>query len=165
MTRLIPVNTCMIVVKHASTLPESLCWLRWLRCALASRPVCPVRRVRRVCPVFGSRCAGSAALILRTFVRPPRGRNMMYLLPRDSLALIHFAGRGADFVQAALPPRKSPYLTPWPERSWRLQKGASPLRVAQLSYLFARLSFTTFLRVAQKSGISLRGRALAGQGV
>ena len=30
------------------------------------------------------------------------------------------------FVHAALPPRKSPYLTPWSERLWRLQKGAAP---------------------------------------
>ena len=44
-----------------------------------------------------------------------------------------FRLRCADFVQAALPPRKSPYLTPWSERSWRLLKGASPLRVAQFS--------------------------------
>ena len=34
------------------------------------------------------RCAGFALLILRTFVRPPRGRNIRYALPRDSLTLI-----------------------------------------------------------------------------
>ena len=28
---------------------------------------------------------------------------------------------------------KSPYLTPWSERSWRLQQGAPPPRVAQFS--------------------------------
>ena len=33
--------------------------------------------------------------------------------------------------------------------------GQPPLRVAQLSKILARLSFTTFLRVAQKSGINL----------
>ena len=79
---------CHCAPRTGSSRPSCPSRLRWLRCALASRPVCPVRRVRRVCPVFGSRCAGSAALILRTFVRPPRGRNMRYLLPRDSLALI-----------------------------------------------------------------------------
>ncbi len=39
---------------------SALATLRWLRCALASRPVCPVRRVRPVRRVFGSRCTGSA---------------------------------------------------------------------------------------------------------
>ena len=59
--------------------------LRWLRpgghAASRVRRVRPVRPVRRVRPVY----AGFALLILRTFVRPPRGRNMRYLLPRDSL--------------------------------------------------------------------------------
>ena len=100
-------------VKHASTLPESLCWFRlpfsssvWLRCAGSAarlRAVLSVLFVVSVVSVlFSARAAlaplrssyalsfdpGSAALILRTFVRPPRGRNMRYLLPRDSLALI-----------------------------------------------------------------------------
>ena len=56
--------------------------LRWLR---PVRPVCPVRRVRPVRRVFGSRCAGSALLILRSFVRPLQGRNIRYALPRYAL--------------------------------------------------------------------------------
>ena len=48
----------------------------------------------------------SASLILRTFVRPPRGRNMRYLLPRDSLALIP-RGTGVPFKACFDPLRGS----------------------------------------------------------
>ena len=98
-------------VKHASTLPESLCWFRL--------------------PF------SSSFFFFRVF-------SLRWLRPRRPCHLL-----------------KSPYLTPWSERSWRLQKGAPPLRVAQFSKFFARLSFTAFLRVARKSGLSLVISAIA----
>ena len=66
--------------------------------------------------LFQSRCAGFAFLFLLPCVFP-------------SLAS----------PQAALPPRKSPYLTSWSERSWRLQKGATPCGSIILTHREAEL--------------------------
>ena len=89
MRYLLPRDSLALIPRLSMLRPTSrvvaLAPLRWPRCALASRPVRRVRRVRPVRRVFGSRCAGSALLILRTFVRPLQGRNIRYALPRDSL--------------------------------------------------------------------------------
>ena len=94
------------MLRPTSRVVSALAPLRWLRIAVSARYAgfASFRSLRwfRIFPLatlvshLSARYAGFASLILRTFVRPPRGRNMRYLLPRDSLALIP-RGTGVPF--------------------------------------------------------------------
>ena len=75
----------------------------------------------------------------------------------------HRSNGCADFVQAALPPRKSPYLTPWSERSWRQSpcgskflkpsRGYAPLSSPCGSLRSALLILRSFVRPLQGRNI------------
>ena len=101
---------------------------------------------------FRTPASGRASLILWSSVRPLQGRNIGDALPRDSLTLIPrlsmirlLQSRSGGFVQAAMPPRKSTYLTPWSERS------GDKVRVAKNSKILR------WLRCAGFASVWLRG--------